>query len=57
MDNKELFNLIEEYGTTMKEFGYLTGTRYLSDPKRKEALVTACKLIAKIERELGERDA
>ena len=53
MENKELFKLIEKYGYAMQDLGYHNAASFLSNPKRVTALITSCKLIAKIERELG----
>jgi len=49
MTNKELFALIEEYGTAREEMGRLSGA------DRHDMLIKACKLIAKIEREILPR--
>jgi len=53
MKNKELMTLIEEYGRAMKGLGYHNGASYHGNPERAKALITSCKLIAKIEKKLG----
>ena len=52
MDNKELMELIEQYGQAREDLGWHNAASYLSNPQRIKALIDACKAIAKIEREI-----